>query len=58
MAAAMNAMLTKYLKDFSVPETTALVESDLLSSLANTGFGEMSFHSEPAPEPRIDIEAE
>ena len=34
MAAAMNAMLTKYLKDFSVPETTALVESDLLSSLA------------------------
>jgi hypothetical protein len=58
MAAAMNAMLTKYLKDFSVPQTTALVEPDLLSSLANTGFGDMSFATEPMPEVTIDIDAE
>lgn len=56
MAAAMNAMLTKYLKDFSVPASTALVEPDLLSSLADTGFGDLSFASEP--QPHIDIEAE
>lgn len=56
MAAAMNAMLTKYLKDFSVPESTALVEPDLLSSLADTGFGDLNFASEPTP--TIDIEAE
>lgn len=56
MAAAMNAMLTKYLKDFSVPETTALVESNILSSLADSQLGDMTFFSEPEPE--IDVEAE
>jgi hypothetical protein len=56
MAAAMNAMLTKYLKDFSVPETTALVETSILSSLADSPLGEIDFLSEPEPE--IDLEAE
>jgi hypothetical protein len=56
MAAAMNAMLTKYLKDFSVPETTALVETTILSSLADSPLGDMDFLSEPEPE--IDLEAE
>ena len=53
----MNAMLTKYLKDFSVPETTALVETTILSSLADSSpLGDMDFLSEPEPE--IDLEAE
>lgn len=52
----MNAMLTKYLKDFSVPETSALVETSILSSLADSPLDEMSFLSEP--EPRVDLEAE
>lgn len=52
----MNAMLTKYLKDFSVPDTTALVETNILSSLANSPLGDMDFLSEP--EPQIDLEAE
>jgi L-lactate utilization protein LutC len=60
MAAAMNAMLTKYLKDFSVPETTALVGTTMLSSLADSSplgdLGDMNFLSEP--EPQIDLEAE
>jgi hypothetical protein len=56
MAAAMNAMLTKYLKDFSAPQSTALVETDLLSSLASAPLSDMSFLAEP--EPAIDIEAE
>lgn len=56
MAAAMNAMLTKYLKDFSVPESTALVEQDLLSSLASSPLDNMTFLPEPQPE--IDVEAE
>lgn len=51
----MNAML-KYLKDFSVPESTALVESNILSSLAGSPLPDMSFFSEPEPE--IDVEAE
>jgi hypothetical protein len=59
MAAAMNAMLTKYLKDFSVPETTALVETNILSSLADSSpLAGMDFFSEPEPEPEIDVEAE
>lgn len=52
----MNAMLTKYLKDFSVPESTALVETNILSSLAGSPLEDMSFFSEP--EPQIDLEAE
>ena len=56
MAAAMNAMLTKYLKDFSVPQSTATVEPDLLSSLANAPLSEMPFLAEPEPE--VDIEEE
>src|SRR5690349_4769365 len=56
MAAAMNAMLTKYLKDFSVPESTALVETNILSSLAGSPLDDMGFFAEP--EPAIDLEAE
>lgn len=52
----MNAMLTKYLKDFSAPEPGALVETDILSSLADSPLDEMDFLSEP--EPAIDLEAE
>ena len=52
----MNAMLTKYLKDFSVPESTALVETNILSSLAGSPLEDISFFSEP--EPQIDVEAE
>lgn len=52
----MNAMLTKYLKDFSVPEANVLVETELLSSLAETSLADMSFLAEPVPE--IDLEAE
>jgi hypothetical protein len=58
MAAAMNAMLTKYLKDFSVPETTALVETSILSSLADSTLDDMDFLSQAEPEPQIDLEAE
>jgi hypothetical protein len=57
MAAAMNAMLTKYLKDFSVPQSTALVETDLISSLASASpLDDLVFA--PEPEPAIDLEAE
>lgn len=51
----MNAVLTKYLKDFSVPETPA-VEDSLVSSLADLPFGELEpdFPSEP----EFDIEEE
>lgn len=52
----MNAMLTKYLKDFSVPETTALVETNILSSLAGSPLDDSVFL--PDPEPEIDLEAE
>jgi hypothetical protein len=54
--AAMNAMLTKYLKDFSVPESTALVETNILSSLAGSPLDDIGFL--PVPEPVIDLEAE
>lgn len=54
--AAMNAMLTKYLKDFSVPESTALVETNILSSLAGSPLDDIGFL--PEPEPVIDLEAE
>jgi len=53
----MNAMLTKYLKDFSVPQSTALVETDLLSSLATASPLEDLVFA-PEPEPAIDLEAE
>lgn len=52
----MNAMLTKYLKDFSAPPSTALVETGILSSLADSPLADMDFLSEP--EPAIDLEAE
>jgi hypothetical protein len=53
---AMNAMLTKYLKDFSVPESTALVETDILSSLAGSTLEDIGLFNES--EPAIDLEAE
>ena len=49
-------MLTKYLKDFSVPESTALVETNILSSLAGSPLDDLAFPAEP--EPAIDLEAE
>jgi hypothetical protein len=52
----MNAMLTKYLKDFSAPQATALVETNIIDSLADSPLADMSFLSEP--EPSIDLEAE
>ena len=51
----MNAMLTKYLKDFSAPEPVGPVASDILSSLAGAPLADLHF---AAPEPQIDIEAE
>ena len=48
-------MLTKYLKDFSVPESTALVETNILSSLAGSQLDDLAFPGEP--EPAIDLEA-
>lgn len=55
----MNAMLTKYLKDFSAPQSTALVETDILSSLASASpLEEMTFMQAPEPVPAIDVEAE
>ena len=52
----MNAMLTKYLKDFSAPQPTGPVGNDILHSLAGAPFADLNFPAEP--EPKIDIEAE
>jgi|EndMetStandDraft_4_1072995.scaffolds.fasta_scaffold346129_1 hypothetical protein len=52
----MNAMLTKYLKDFSAPQPVGPVGNDILDSLPGASFPEMDFV--PEPEPQIDIEAE
>lgn len=51
----MNAMLTKYLKDFSAPQPARPVDSDFLNSLAGAPLPDLSF---PEPEPQVDIEAE
>src|SRR5689334_1895012 len=53
---AMNAMLTKYLKDFSAPQPVRPVGNEILSSLAGAPLADMNFASEP--EPQVDIEAE
>jgi hypothetical protein len=52
----MNAMLTKYLKDFSAPQPARPVGNDILSSLAGAPLADMNFAAEP--EPQVDIEAE
>jgi hypothetical protein len=52
----MNAMLTKYLKDFSAPEPARPVSNDILNSLAGASFADLDFSV--APEPQVDIEAE
>jgi hypothetical protein len=52
----MNAMLTKYLKDFSVPQPAVPVGSDILHSLAGAPLADLDFMIEP--EPKVDIEAE
>jgi hypothetical protein len=51
----MNAMLTKYLKDFSVPAPVGTVGNEILSGLQDPAPS-MDFDFEP--EPQIDIEAE
>lgn len=51
---AMNAMLTKYLKDFSVPQPSVPVGNDFLSTLPGAPVPNLDF----AAEPKIDIEAE
>lgn len=51
---AMNAMLTKYLKDFSVPAPAAPVGNDFLSALSGAPMPDLDFVSEP----KIDVEAE
>lgn len=50
----MNAMLTKYLKDFSVPAPAAPVGNDFLSALSGAPMPDLDFVSEP----KIDVEAE
>ncbi len=52
----MNAMLTKYLKDFSAPQPASPVGNDILHSLAGAPLADMHFPAEP--EPQVDIEAE
>lgn len=52
----MNAMISKYLKDFSIPALSEAAGPDVLDSLAGTPFGDFEFGAEPAQE--IDIEAE
>jgi hypothetical protein len=52
----MNAMLTKYLKDFSAPQPVSPVGNDILHSLAGAPLADMHFPAEP--EPQVDIEAE
>jgi len=50
----MNAMLTKYLKDFSAPPPAAPVGNDFLSALSGAPVPDLNFVSEP----KVDIEAE
>lgn len=50
----MNAMLTKYLKDFSAPQPAAAIGSDFLSTLPGAPLPDLDFVAEPP----IDIEAE
>ena len=52
----MNAMLTKYLKDFSAPQPAGPVGNDFLNSLPGSPLADLSFAMEP--EPQVDIEAE
>lgn len=52
----MNAMLTKYLKDFSAPQPIRPVGGDILESLSGSPLASMDFG--PDPEPPVDIEAE
>lgn len=52
----MNAMIAKYLKDFSMPAPAEAAGGDILESLAGSSFGDLDFGaSEP---PAIDIEEE
>lgn len=52
----MNAMLTKYLKDFSVPQPVTQAGKPLYETLADAPLADFDFHSDPVPQ--IDIEAE
>jgi hypothetical protein len=50
----MNAMLTKYLKDFSAPQPVTPVGADMFNSLPGGPLPDLHFE----PEPQVDIEAE
>lgn len=52
----MNAMLTKYLKDFSAPQPAGPVGSDILNSLPGAPLADLDFAV--VSEPPVDIEAE
>ena len=54
----MNAMIAKYLKDFSVPAPAEAAGSDLIDSLAATSFNDFDFADDPLPGADIDIDAE
>jgi hypothetical protein len=52
----MNAMIAKYLKDFSVPEPVDAAGGDILDSLAGSSFADLDFGADA--EPQVDVEAE
>lgn len=52
----MNAMLTKYLKDFSLPQSVGPVGNDILDTLHGSSLTNIDFSIET--EPPVDIEAE
>jgi len=45
----MNAMLTKYLKDFSAPQPIRPVGGDILESLSGSPLASMDFGPDPEP---------
>lgn len=51
---AMNAMLTKYLKDFSAPAPVIPIGSDMFADLTGGPMPDLHFE----PEPQIDLDAE
>ena len=53
---AMNAMIAKYLKDFSTPAPAEMAGSSILESLSSSSFTDLDFESEPIA--TVDIEAE
>src|SRR5262245_29104799 len=52
----MNAMIAKYLKDFSTPAPVELTGGGILESLSGSSFEDLDFPEEPVVQ--VDIEAE